>query len=68
MNEHIINNMEVIGYSKKNIEDAVQKAVEKVAEGHKNVRWFEVTDLRGEVCDNLFCNWQVTLKVGYEMT
>jgi dodecin len=48
-------------------EDAVQKAAEKVAEGHRNVRWFEVTELKGEVCDNLFCNWQVTLKVGYEM-
>ena len=67
MNEHIYLWMEMTGSSKKNIEDAVQKAVEKVAEEHKNVRVFEVTDLKGEVCDNLLCNWQVTLKVGYEV-
>jgi dodecin len=67
MNERICNSMEITGFSKKNIEDAVQKAVEKVAENHRYVKWFEVTELKGEVCDNLFCNWHVTMKVGFEM-
>ncbi len=67
MNENIIHRMEVIGFSTKSIEEAVQKAVEKVAEDHKFVRWFEVTELKGDVCDNLLCTWRVTLKVGFEI-
>jgi hypothetical protein len=67
MSEHVYKMIELTGSSKDGVEDAVQQAIEKAAETVRNIRWFEVTELRGHVADGKVAHWQVTLKAGFTL-
>jgi hypothetical protein len=32
-----------------------------------NMRWFEVTDIRGHIVDQKPAHWQVTVKIGFTL-
>ncbi len=68
MTEHVYKKLELIGSSTKSIEDAVQQALSKAARTVHNLRWFELTETRGEVDEEgQIKHWQVTLKVGFRL-
>ena len=67
MSNHIYKSLELTGSSSTNIEDAVSRAVTKASETVHNLRWFEVTDIRGEIEDNAVAYWQITMKVGFTL-
>jgi flavin-binding protein dodecin len=57
--------IELTGTSDENVEDAVNTALEKASESVRNMRWFEITEIRGAVDGQKVSQWQVTLKVGF---
>lgn len=65
MTDHVYKTVELTGSSTNSIEDAVNKAVAKAARTLHKLRWFEVTQIRGEIDDNAIRHWQVTAKVGF---
>lgn len=67
MSEHVYKTMELTGSSTSGIEHAVESAIAKAAETVRNIRWFEVTELRGHVADGKVAHWQVTLKAGFTL-
>ncbi len=67
MSNHVYKQIEITGSSDKSIEDAVQLALAKAAESVRNMRWFEVMDIRGHVADQRLGHWQVTIKVGFTL-
>lgn len=67
MSEHIYKHIELTGSSTTGIEDAVSRAIAKASETVRNIRWFEVTDTRGQVDSGKVAHWQVTLKVGFTL-
>jgi flavin-binding protein dodecin len=67
MSNHVYKQVELTGSSTKGIEDAVQVALAKAAETVHNMRWFEVTDIRGHIADQKLGHWQVTIKLGFTM-
>ena len=67
MSEHIYKKLELVGSSKKSIEDAVQNALSRASQTVRNMRWFELTETRGHVEDNKINHWQVTIKVGFSL-
>lgn len=67
MNDHVYKQIELIGSSKKGIEDAVQNALTKASETINTLRWFQVVDTRGYIEDGKISYWQVTLKIGYTL-
>lgn len=67
MADHIYKHIELTGSSKQSIEDAVQNAVKKANESVRNMRWFEMTDLRGHIDSGLVSHWQVTIKIGFTL-
>ena len=67
MSNHVYKQIEITGSSDKSIEDAVQLALAKAAESVRNMRWFEVVDIRGHVADQRLGHWQVTVKVGFTL-
>jgi flavin-binding protein dodecin len=67
MSNHVYKQIELTGSSDKGIEDAVQVALAKAAETVRNMRWFEVTDIRGHIADQRLGHWQVTVKVGFTL-
>ena len=67
MSDHVYKIIEITGTSKKSIEDAVNSAVAKASESLKNIRWVEVTDVRGNVEGAKIDHWQVTVKLGFTL-
>ncbi len=67
MSEHVYKKIELTGSSTTSIEDAVNRAISKAGETVRNMRWFEVTEIRGMIDDNAVGYWQVTVKVGFTM-
>lgn len=67
MSDHVYKIIEITGSSTKSVEDAVNTAVAKASESLKNIRWFEVTDVRGNIEDGKVAYWQVTIKLGFTL-
>lgn len=67
MPDHIYKHIELTGSSKTSIEEAVQNAVAKANESVRNMRWFQMTDLRGHLDNGNVSHWQVTIKIGFTL-
>lgn len=67
MSNHVYKSLELTGSSSSNIEDAVNHAIIKASKSVHNLRWFEVTDIRGEIENNAVAYWQITMKVGFTL-
>ena len=67
MNDHIYKKIELVGSSTVGIEDAVNNAVNRAAKTVRNMRWFEVAEIRGHIEDNKINHWQVTVKIGFTL-
>lgn len=65
MGDHIYKLIELVGTSTKSVEEAVNNAVHRAGETIKNLRWFEIREIRGELDQNKVSHWQVTLKAGF---
>jgi flavin-binding protein dodecin len=64
---HVYKTIELTGSSPRGIEDAVANAVAKAGKTLHNLRWFQVTDTRGEIEGGKVAHWQVTMKVGFTL-
>lgn len=59
--------LELAGSSSTGIEDAIQTAISKAEETVRNLRWFEVLQVRGHVEGGKVAHYQVLLKVGFTL-
>lgn len=62
---HTYKVIEIVGSSVDNLEDAIKTAIKKASETVHNMRWFEVTNTRGQIENGEVAYWQITLKVGF---
>lgn len=67
MSEHTYKSIELVGSSKTSIEEAVNNAVGKAAKSVHNLRWCEVTNIRGYIEDNALAYWQVSMKLSFTL-
>lgn len=67
MTDHVYKISEIVGSSEKSIEDAIQTAVSRASDTLRNLRWFEVVQIRGHIADAGGLHYQVTLKVGFTL-
>jgi len=67
MSDHIYKKIELVGSSPNGIEEAVKNALTRAERTIRNMRWFEVTETRGEIENVKVNHWQVTLKVGFTL-
>ena len=67
MGDHVYKSTELTGSSKEGVDDAVRTAIERASKTLRDIRWFEVTDVRGHVSDGKVAHWQVTVKVGFTL-
>jgi dodecin len=67
MSNHVYKHIEVTGSSKKGIQDAIERAVERAGQTVRNMRWLEVTDTRGHIEGGKVAHWQVTVKIGFTL-
>ena len=64
---HIYKSLELTGSSTVSIEDAVTSAVKRASKTVRNLRWFEVQQVRGHIENDTVAHWQVLMKVGFAL-
>ena len=67
MKDAIFKKVELTGTSSESIESAINNAVSKAGESIRNIRWFEVTELRGAIENNKVSQWQASIKIGFRV-
>lgn len=67
MSDHVYKKIELVGSSKESIEDAAQRAVTKASGTVHNMRWMEVSEIRGHLVDGKIDHWQVGVKIGFTL-
>lgn len=67
MTDHVYKTLELTGSSEVSVEDAVRHAIGRAAKTIHNLRWFQVTETRGQIADGRIAHWQVTIKVGFTL-
>jgi flavin-binding protein dodecin len=65
MKNHVYKLVELTGTSQTSMEDAVNTAIQRAGQTIKNLRWFQVVEIRGDLNENKVAHWQVTLKIGF---
>ena len=67
MPSHIYKSLELAGSSTVSIEDAVDGAIKRAAKTVRNLRWFEIQQVRGYIENDAVAHWQVSMKVGFAL-
>jgi flavin-binding protein dodecin len=67
MDDHVYKIIEITGTSTVSMEDAVNTALAKAHQTLKNIRWFQVTEIRGDVGNGKVHYWQLTIKLGFTL-
>jgi flavin-binding protein dodecin len=67
MSEHVYKTLELVGSSTVSSDDAVKRAIERATRTIRQLRWFQVTDTRGQIDNGTIAHWQVTIKVGFTL-
>jgi dodecin len=67
MSEQVYKHIEITGTSSTTIEDAVNNALARAGKTVRQMRWFQVTEVRGGVDEDHASQWQVTIKVGFKL-
>jgi dodecin len=67
VSDNIYKKIELVGSSLNGVEDAVNNAISRAGKTIRNMNWFEVAEVRGQIEDNKVAHWQVTVKVGFTL-
>ncbi len=67
MSGAVYKKIEVVGTSPNSFDEATANAIEKAAQTVRNLRWFEVVELRGAIEDGKVKEYQVTVRIGFRL-
>ena len=67
MTDHVYKSVEVTGSSTTGVTEAIDRAIAKASETLRNLDWFEVVSVRGQVDEGRVAHYQVTLKIGFTL-
>lgn len=58
---------EIVGTSPESVQQAVRNGVERAAQTVRNLDWFEVMSIRGQIDNGEVRHFQVQMKVGFRL-
>jgi len=67
MADHVYRVTEIVGSSSQNVDAAIRNGLDRANRTLRNLDWFEVTELRGNLKDGAIGYFQVTMKVGFRL-
>jgi flavin-binding protein dodecin len=65
MTDHVYKTIEVYGSSATGLQDAIEKAVAKAGATVRDMRWFQMIEVRGHIDQGKIQHWQVGVKIGF---
>jgi dodecin len=67
MTEHVYKSVEITGTSPDGVTQAIDRAIAKASETVRNLDWFELVSVRGQIDDGRVAHYQATLKIGFRL-
>ncbi|MEV6170738.1 dodecin [Streptomyces sp. NPDC051954] len=67
MSDHTYRVTEIVGSSHEGVDQAVRNGITRASQTLRNLDWFEVTQVRGQLDNGQIAHWQVCLKVGFRL-
>lgn len=65
MTDHVYNITEIVGTSPVGTDAAISNAIKEASKSLRNLDWFEVQSVRGNLNEDKVVHWQVTVKIGF---
>lgn len=59
--------VEIVGTSPDGVDQAIRNGLARAARTLRNLDWFEVAEIRGQVVDGAPAHFQVSMKVGFRL-
>jgi flavin-binding protein dodecin len=67
MTDHVYKSVEITGTSPVGVKEAIDGAIGKASQTLRNLDWFEVISIRGQIDEGHVAHYQVTLKIGFRL-
>jgi dodecin len=67
MSDHVYKTVEITGTSPESVQAAIDNAIAKAGKTLRNLDWFEVVGVRGQLGDGRVAHYQVTMKIGFRL-
>ncbi|GAA3136279.1 dodecin family protein [Streptomyces rameus] len=67
MSNHTYRVTEIVGTSHEGVDQAIRNAIARADQTLRNLDWFEVTQVRGQIENGRIEHYQVGLKVGFRI-
>ena len=67
MSDHVYKSVEITGTSPAGVKEAIDGAIAKASHSVRNLDWFEVVSIRGQIADGAVAHYQVTVKIGFRL-
>ena len=67
MADHTYRLTDIVGTSPDGIDTAIRNALHRAGQTIRNLDWFEVTEIRGQLQGNDVAHYQVSMKVGFRL-
>ncbi|MFI6273966.1 dodecin [Streptomyces sp. NPDC050988] len=67
MSDHTYRITEIVGSSHVGVDEAIRNGISRASQTLRNLDWFEVTQVRGQIEDGQIKHYQVGLKVGFRL-
>ena len=67
MEHPVYKTIDLVGTSGKSVDDAVRTAVKRASATIRDLKWFELVEVRGQITSGEVSQIQVSLKVGFAL-
>ena len=67
MTDRTYKKVEIVGTSPEGVDQAIRNGLARANRTLRNLDWFEVDEIRGQVVDGQPAHFQVTMKVGFRL-
>ena len=67
MADHTYGITEIVGTSPDSLQQAIRNGVSRASQTVRNLDWFEVQSIRGQISDGEVAHFQVQMKVGFRI-
>ncbi|MER8004226.1 MULTISPECIES: dodecin [unclassified Streptomyces] len=67
MSNHTYRVTEIVGTSTDGLDQAIRNGIDRASHTLRNLDWFEVTQVRGQIEEGRIAHYQVGLKVGFRL-
>lgn len=58
---------EIVGTSPESVQQAIRNGIARTAQTVRNLDWFEVSMIRGQIVDGDVAHFQVQMKIGFRI-